>query len=422
MVLIISTIVILFVAEIILRQVYPVHTGTSFQFRIPHKVFGWVLQPRVSYINEMKEATVSVVYNSTGWRDTEHNIDNLSNTLRILILGDSFMEAYSVNLSDALPKQLERLANKKGVDTEVINLGVGGYGTLQEYLVFRDIGRKYKPDVVLLGFYLDNDVRNNSMILESIVNQGSMKVNSRPFVDTSDTSGLKISRVDYEGARRRYLLAKEKKSNLDLLEKLKNQSALVNLLRRSVRNSKSTFNTSNSNENNSSKNDARSLALFGINYCHEHPDYTKAWNVTKLILDRLNSDILRMGSKLVVFTVPALHEVDLKHTEKAINKTPQSMLCLEDPPSYRRLSSILRNLNIEYIDLLPTFRDVTKNNKVNLFRISDRHWNERGHSLAAKTLYSALVRHNLISVAGKDNDAQQGAAPDRFSTTLQSGR
>lgn len=405
LVLIISTTVILFVAEIILRQVYSVHRETPSQFRIPHKVFGWVLQPRVSYFNEMEEATVSVAYNSTGWRDTEHNIDNLRNTLRILILGDSFMEAYSVNLSDALPKQLERLANKKGVDTEVINLGVGGYGTLQEYLVFRDIGRKYKPDVVLLGFYA-NDVRNNSMILESILNQGSMKVSSRPFVDTSDTSGLKISRVDYEGAHRRYLLAKERKSNLDLLEKLKNQSALVNLLRRAVRNSKSTFNTSNSNENNSSKNDARFFSIYGINYCHEHPDYTKAWNVTKLILDRLNSDISRMGSKLVVFTVPALHEVDLKHMEKAINKTPQGMLCLEKPPRYRRLSSILRNLNIEYIDLLPTFRDVTKNNEVNLFRISDGHWNERGHSLAAKNLYSALVRRNLINAAEKVNDAQ----------------
>ena len=419
----IITILMVVSAEIVLRQIYPVQTGTSFQFRIPHQVFGWVLQPGASYFNEMDEATVHVAYNSKGWRDTEHIFKNPANKSRILVLGDSFMEAYSVDLNDALPKQLERVAKREGADVEVINLGVGGYGTLQEYLVFRELGIKYEADVVLLGFYIDNDVRNNSLVLESIVSQGSLKVNSRPFLDTSDMSEWKIFQVDYEGALRRYLLAKNKERSLGFVQRLEKESAIAKLIQRTVSNIKFGFSTPKNDERKSSISDARSLALFGVNYCNEQPDYTNAWNITKSILYRLNNEISRMGSKLVVFTVPALHEVDPKYMKDAENRiSKKGMLCIEEAPAYQRLSGILHELNIEYVDLLPTFRNVTKKGKLNLFRRSDRHWNERGHGLAANHLYSTLVKRKLLTHVDKVNDARQGATPDRFSATLQSGR
>ncbi|MHC4455101.1 MAG: SGNH/GDSL hydrolase family protein, partial [Planctomycetota bacterium] len=158
-----------FLAEILLRHVFPIDTGTSHQHRIPHPVFGWVLEPNASYLNRMPEATVRVTYNSKGWRDVEHSLENRHGAFRILVLGDSFMEAFSsVELNDTFHKRIEQFARDKGIDVEDINLGVGGYGTLQEYLVFREVGVLYKPNLVLLGFYIGNDVRNNSIELESI--------------------------------------------------------------------------------------------------------------------------------------------------------------------------------------------------------------------------------------------------------------
>ena len=40
-------------------------------------------------------------------RDVEHRIDADSNVFRVVILGDSFMEAYQVELHESLPRRLE---------------------------------------------------------------------------------------------------------------------------------------------------------------------------------------------------------------------------------------------------------------------------------------------------------------------------
>jgi hypothetical protein len=44
----------------------------------------------------------------------------------------------------------------------VLNFGVTGYGTAQELLTWRHQVKKYRPDIVVLGFYTNNDVFNNS--------------------------------------------------------------------------------------------------------------------------------------------------------------------------------------------------------------------------------------------------------------------
>lgn len=41
-----------------------------------------------------------------------------------------------------------------------MNLGVGGYGTLQELIMFPTVGVDHEPNFVLLGFY-ENDLQNN---------------------------------------------------------------------------------------------------------------------------------------------------------------------------------------------------------------------------------------------------------------------
>ena len=51
-------------------------------------------------------------------------------------------------------------------------MGVSGYGTASEYLWYRDVGRAFHPDIVLLSFYPGNDVRNNSPTLEPTLPAG----------------------------------------------------------------------------------------------------------------------------------------------------------------------------------------------------------------------------------------------------------
>src|SRR5262249_51729552 len=53
-----------------------------------------------------------------------------------------------------------------GKRVEVLNFGVSGYGTTQEYLQLRDRVWQFDPDIILLTFTVSNDVRNNSKKLE----------------------------------------------------------------------------------------------------------------------------------------------------------------------------------------------------------------------------------------------------------------
>ena len=96
---------------------------------------------------ELRQSTrrrvVPVSFNAGGWRDLPRVEDKAEGVVRVLVLGDFFMEAYSVRFEDSLPARLERLTNRAERQVEVINLGVGGYGTLQEYLVFDAIGRAF---------------------------------------------------------------------------------------------------------------------------------------------------------------------------------------------------------------------------------------------------------------------------------------
>ncbi len=85
---------------------------------------------------------------------------------RILALGDSYTEAFALDLPLSWPKQLERQLTSPGVGQrhEVVNMGRSAMGTGTEYLEYLAEGRKYKPDVVILLF-VPNDFTDNSRAL-----------------------------------------------------------------------------------------------------------------------------------------------------------------------------------------------------------------------------------------------------------------
>ena len=49
---------------------------------------------------------------------------------------------------------------------EVMNFGVDGYGTAQEFFTLLEDVWQFSPDIVVLAFFPGNDVRNNSVILK----------------------------------------------------------------------------------------------------------------------------------------------------------------------------------------------------------------------------------------------------------------
>ena len=93
--------------------------------------------------------------NSLGLRDRDYTIPAPAGTHRILVLGDSVVFGVGLRPDQTIPGQLSRIL----APTEVINAGVFGYNLTQEIALLRDVGLRYRPEVVVSCF-VHNDIEN----------------------------------------------------------------------------------------------------------------------------------------------------------------------------------------------------------------------------------------------------------------------
>ena len=125
---------------------------------------GFALRPGVEGTYR-REGTSYVRINSDGLRDREHAKTKPANTVRIALLGDSFVEAMHVPMEQTfwrlLGPKLEACKAFDGRQVEIINFGVSGYGTTQELITLRQKVWDYSPDIVVLAFTIFNDVYDN---------------------------------------------------------------------------------------------------------------------------------------------------------------------------------------------------------------------------------------------------------------------
>ncbi len=102
-------------------------------------------------------AGVPTQINSMGWRGIEPRRGNSEETFRIVVIGDFIAFGQGVEEGETLADQLRAsLEKKRGVGGLVVNLGVPGYNTCQEYWRFREHGLFVRPHVAVL-LYVEND-------------------------------------------------------------------------------------------------------------------------------------------------------------------------------------------------------------------------------------------------------------------------
>jgi len=112
---------------------------------------------------------VLFVVNSEGFRGDALRRDP---ELRVLVYGDSFVEADYTPLPETFTKRLEvRLASALARDVEVVNAGVAGYGPDQELRRFEDEAGRLRPAAAVVVVYAGNDfgdvLRNRLYRLEA---------------------------------------------------------------------------------------------------------------------------------------------------------------------------------------------------------------------------------------------------------------
>lgn len=350
-------------------------------FHMPEEIAGFRLRPGAKgWYRDEGNAYVRI--NSDGWRDAERARAKPANTVRIAVLGDSFIEAVQVPQEATFTSQLEQELNycqpfgKKSI--EVLNFGVSSYGTAQQLIALRHWVRDYSPDIVLLAFLPSNDVRNNSRKLESW--------KARPFFEMKDGElRLDASFRDDPGFQ------DKRRSMADhaFLYELR----LHQLMRRVRDGAYRGWNDAPAAAA-AARGDA-SLAEAGITERVYHPpsdtDWQEAWEVTERLVEEIHREAKGIGAQFMVLVLSSGAAV---HPDRSIRQRYAETIGVQDLfyPD-RRIQALGAARGFVVVPLGEPMQRLAEKTGAFLHGFSNTqlgfgHWNVRGHRVAAELVAS----------------------------------
>ena len=259
----------------------------------PHR--GWAPRANAVTVWAGEGERTGVQMNSSGMRDKERTVNKPENTYRIAFLGDSFVEAIHVPLeytaAAIMEQELADCSGLKGKNVEVLNFGVQGYGTAQELMTLRHQVWQFSPDLVLLGFYPGNDIRNNYKPLEhDHFRPYFTRENGEWAIDDSFKTMTQLERDYYSTSRVDYLPRW-------LLE----SSRILQLIRRAEAQAKQ-------------RQFERDYEQTNINFYKEPPDenWEEAWKITEGLITLIRDEVREQGVDFMVFTISDSFQVHPK--------------------------------------------------------------------------------------------------------------
>lgn len=302
-----------------------------------------------------------ITFNSAGMRDVEHPIVKPPGVFRILLLGDSFMEAMQVTYEESLPSLLQRgLEARLGRPVEVINAGVSGWGTDDELRYLTEYGSAYSPDLVVVAMTLHNDVSDNlrqawhRLDGDSLVSQPVEPVSFLRFKVVELKAYLATRFQSYQLWRRVRHGGQIRQAGQQLTSHV--------------------------------------ARLFEL---PSDPGIVRGVRLTALLLDSLDLAAARIGAPTVLVLLPIRYQLaDSAFAEFARGSgLDPARMPLRRPQDL--FLAIADSLQIPTIDLLPGYRRWTADSSEGLYLEWEGHWNAAGHRLAA-----TLVEDGLVDAVG----------------------
>lgn len=315
-------------------------------------LLGWRHKPDTTGRFVTSESSAVLHFNHQGIRGEDIAFERDPDIFRILVLGDSFVEGYTVNFEETLTEVLKNSLNRSLTPrkVEVINAGIAGFSTDQEYLFMREIGVRYKPDLTILLFCYNDIYFNNRPIYER---------GSKPFFSLEGnnlvTNNVPVPTPTHKNAASGDTLSPSRFSSLlytELRSRIwKRPEKLPKPLSPSV------------------------------------PGSSDPWAITERLLQEISALSGGRGH-FVVSYIPRGTSIEpqVKVTEKAVRPEEAS-----DPG---RLGEICARNGIDFLDLTRDLRAASRHEQVYFTR--DPHWNRTGTRVAAETLAHFLQERSLI--------------------------
>ncbi len=325
------------------------------------------------------EGKTFIRINSRGLRDREHRLEKPPNTLRIAILGDSYAAAFQVAVDKTfwavMEQQMNHCASISNRTVEVINFGVGGYGTGRELLTLRHRVWDYSPDIVLLAVVTGNDLANNSRTIEGdpqapyFVHQGGKLVLDDSFRYSH------FFRVRQTFVARLYY---------DLYNRFRLLQVFNNA--REVLSSKEAV-------NGPVGPPGTEVGLNNEIYSEPaDPIWREAWQITEELITVMRDEVAAKRARFLAVTLSNGIQV---HPDAAVRQTFMKHLGVSDLfyPDLR-LQELGRRQNIPMLNLAPDLQRYAEDHKIYLHgfgaNLGFGHWNEDGHRVAGQMIAQKL--------------------------------
>lgn len=343
---------------------------------IPHKREGTTIVGKVKLDQPI---------NSEGFRDREYPHTKEHGSFRIVLLGDSFADQLEMQTPQLYHEILERKLNSTTVRSiEVINLGVAGFGTAQEYLTLKCYGLEYDPDLVILAFFVGNDLFDNSITLHR---QYLVSDLWRPFFQLVDG---KLQRID----------PAQPSSPITGIawRLLPRSSAVVSRGKERLLQGLTRVKAKALRERSPNAVSAAIDAPYALYQDPYPPVWESAWAVTKALIVEMATGLNRSKISFLVVVIPNEFEFRPDLWQEILNKNPQMRALQFDLKKPERiLSEFFHQNGIRYLLLRPALEERTKRTSeiLHFRRRGDNHWNAEGHALAASEILERLVRDGL---------------------------
>lgn len=362
----------------------------------PDREVGWVLRREASGV-VTTETKQYVHINEHRFHDRERSYDKPENTIRIVVLGNSWTEALQVpvekNYCSVLEKELTARHCFGERRVEVLNFGVAGYSTAQELLTLRQEVWKYHPDLVLVALYPARDIANNVRELNNAVDperspyfvyRGDKLVEDESFrgLIALQPRQIVLQNVSYQMNQRVRVL--QAITALQRFGKIRVAMASV--------------------KNRVEKSGVEDLE-FMIYGPPTMPAMQAAWSVTEGLLLEIRDEVKAHGAELRIVTLATRPQVipDIERRGELMRKLGVQDLFYAD----RRIKEFGDREGIPVTNLGPALSAYAEAHQVYLNGFSEKnygagHWNETGHRVAGEAIGAELCankRNDLSPIA-----------------------
>ena len=330
---------------------------------------------------------IAVSFNRHGLRFDDVPFEKPAGTRRLVLIGDSLIAGLEVNVEDTACAQLEDMLEEAhpGERWEVLNFGISGSSTGQEYLLYKEIASKYDPDIVLCAFFVGNDFGGNSTRLSSL---------NYIYFDV-DGAGV-LTQVPFPSPRLQFNEYLNRYSRLYVWQK-----GVINAKSRKMVRGVAAMTEDN---DRLIEHGDRIRASEWI-YCRtEHEVAQNTWDVTRALFKAFADEVKQDGARFGIVMIPAseqFYDEDFAMIEDIAKR--HNVLFDVDYPA-EQLASISAELDVPFIDLVGPVRAVTPSHR----RDARDEWhhfngighlNEAGHTVVARALLLALEESYGVGAA-----------------------